>query len=66
MAARKRLWNKQCPFCFKDISYWPNCSPRTSSDYWDVAWTETKRGTRQFFHKSCYYADVTKNKEELT
>lgn len=47
-------YNMECPFCNISISYWPNCSERTCSDYGNVIWTKTKRNTKQFAHLSCF------------
>lgn len=60
MSGRKN-WNIQCPICGESVRYWPNCSETTSVDYWDAEWTVTKRGTRQFFHRSCYMSQTRKN-----
>ena len=47
--------NKVCPFCDEPVSYWPNCSPSTNSDYYNVGWVIRKgKKTKDLFHLSCY------------
>lgn len=54
MRRAKTFEERKCPFCGEHVSYWPNCSPNTCEDYYDVAYSKTKRNTLIFFHKSCY------------
>lgn len=57
-------WNMTCPFCNETVQYWPNYSRDTSRDYGNVEYSVTKRGTKQFFHRSCYYDNLKKRKAE--
>lgn len=58
MARRKIVNIMTCPFCNQHVYYWPNYCPRTSCDFGNVGWVQTKRGTRIYFHNSCYWDDV--------
>lgn len=53
--------DKTCPFCGKDVMYWPNYSPSTSSDYGNVEWViPHSKSHKQYFHRSCYQESVRK------
>lgn len=55
--------NRICPFCNKPLIYWPNCSPRTNPDYYELSYSVFGRGKgaiKQYFHNSCYEMYVKK------
>lgn len=54
MARRRIFEERKCPFCNETVQYWPNCAPSTCKDYYEAVYSQTKRGTKIWFHKSCY------------
>ena len=62
MARGGIITNKNCPFCGKDVQYWPNCCETTNPGYGNVEWVITKRRTKQFFHRTCFEQNTIKKR----
>ena len=56
--AKKIHISMKCPFCNETVYYWKNCCASTNPDFGNVEFVQTKRGTKQYFHRSCYMKHV--------
>lgn len=48
--------NLKCPICKHEVRYLPGYNPKTAKDHGNVEWIQTKRGLKQYFHTSYYWA----------
>lgn len=48
--------NLKCPICKHEVHYLPGYNPKTAKGHGNVEWIQTKRGLKQYFHTSCYWA----------